>query len=171
MLKMLNRYGLKPRARIGNVIFVGVLVLGVLGAWVWQRSTFPTTNKYRQLIRTADHVEIRAFLVGHVENGHDVAVLNTPGDLADLADSLRITGPWLPLDELTANSYRLRIVNGGRATDIVIRGGDRIRTGTVWHAALSPSLVDTIRSLVHKNGGEMPDWTRLTGGNEGPPRE
>lgn len=167
MSKMLSRSGAKFVARRGTVISVSVLVLGVLGVWVWQRSTFPTTNQYRELIRTADHVEIRAFLVGHVEKGHDLAVLNTPGDLASLADSLRITGPWLPLDELTANSYRLRIVNSGRATDIVIRGGDRIRTGTVWHAGVSPGVVETIRSLVHKNGGEMPDWRSLAGGREG----
>lgn len=142
---------------------IAFVVLVPIGYWLWQAVAFPGTADYRKLISTADQVEIRAFIVGHVEDGDDLVTLTDQGDLDLLASSIRITGPWLPVDELIANSYRIRAVRDGDTYDIVIRGGDRIRAGDVWHARIAPGVVGTIKTLVQTRGGHMPDWKRMTG--------
>ncbi|MBU0638811.1 MAG: hypothetical protein KKB50_08100 [Planctomycetes bacterium] len=143
------------------MVWLLIPVLTVAGMlWSWQAFAFPRTGEYRELIQTADRVVVRAFLVNDEAGGIDFLELIEPADRAVLASSFRVTGLWMPLDELIANSYRIRVIAEGRPSDIVIRG-DRVRSGTVWHARIDRVLFDTIEDLVRDHGGNMPDWRAL----------
>ena len=68
---------------------------------------------YRRIIREAESVEIRAFIVNNVAGGVDIAKLTEKDGIEDLADSFNVIGVWVPWDELVANSYRLRTTRNG----------------------------------------------------------
>ena len=148
------------RSRKVWLLAIGVSVVFV-GLWVGLRVLFPWTADYQELIRTADRVEVRAYLINNETRGTDFLVITDPGEIATLAKSIQITGIWIPLDELVANSYRIRVIGKGDTTDIVIRGGNRIRHGTVWHAAIGEEWSSTIRDLVRRHGGVMPNWKEM----------
>lgn len=147
----------KVRRRAWGVAATTIVVLLTL-----QAVRVLSSSSYRRVIREADSVEIRAFIVNNVAGGVDIAKLTEKDDIQELADSFNVVGVWVPWDELIANSYRLRTIRNGVTTDIVIRG-DRVKSG-FWHARLSGVLFATIRDLVDETGGSMPQWLKILRG-------
>jgi hypothetical protein len=133
----------------------------LLGLWLCQVVIFPHSREYQDLIRTAERVEVRAFFIHQEDAGEDFLVLTDPADLAELSASFRITGWWVPVDLLLANSYRIRVFHKNDTRDIIIRAFDRIRHGALWHATVDPRLLSTIETLVRKKGREMPNWRAM----------
>ncbi len=151
------------RCTFGRRTWLPILAFGMacLVLWLWQYAAFPRSSDYQEIIRTADRVEVRAFIINNESGGTDFLVLSDPTDLAMLADSLRVTGIWIPVDDLIANSHRIRVIGEGGTTDIVIRGFTRIRSG-IWHAPIDESLMTTINDLAQKHESKIPDWVAMT---------
>lgn len=143
------------------LLVLGVMSVGLLGVLIWQSLAFPSTTDYRALIRSADRIEVRAFLVNDMAGGQDFLTLTDGDDIALLADSMRVTGLWAPLDELVANSFRIRIIGQDGTSDIIVRGNHRVRHGEVWHASIDPSLARAIDRLARKQGSAIPSWRSL----------
>jgi hypothetical protein len=145
-----------PLRKRRRVMLVTVSVL--LGVLLLQWAAFPRTGQYRQLIRNADRIVVQSYLITSQKNGVDFLEITDPAELAQLAESFRIIGLWLPLDELIANTFRLRVFGQQGTTDIVLRSsGTVVRDkGYLWHARISGQLMKTIKALTHKHGGSMP---------------
>lgn len=138
-----------------KLMWLSTTVFVVVGAGALQCIAFPTTAEIRVAISVAERVELHVFIEGNEEAGRTVAVITEREDIDALAQSIRIVGIWLPLDELIGNSYRITAVNGEVRTDIIIRGGYRIKDGC-WFASISPQAMEVFMYLVAKQGGTIP---------------
>ena len=151
---------LKPRRRLA--VWLAILLSPVAIFLVTQCCCFPTTGSVRAMIEEADRVEVRKFFMGYARNGVDVAVLADARERHRLAESLELTGWWLPFDELIANSYRIRVVRGEQITDLTLRG-DLLRVGGSWHARIDGSVFGAIRELSREQGRRWPTAEELLG--------
>ncbi len=123
---------------------------------------FPSTSSVRSAIEDADRVEIATFLVHHESQAVDVAILTDRADRAELAANVKIVGPWLPFEELNANSYRIRIERDGQTKVFVIRG-DLLTADGTWYARIDTSIFATFRNIARRQGKPWPSSEELSG--------
>ena len=136
------------------------VVVVLLFLWGLQYAVFPRATYFSDLIVKADRVELRAFIENSTREPLVLTVVTDREDVAALADSIELRGVWQPFDELIGNSYLIRTVRGQVSTDIVIRGGYRLKHGN-WFIGVSPSLMDTFVRIVEESGGRMPSLRDL----------
>ena len=147
-------------------LFVVAVVLVMGSVVLMQRCLLPTTREYRRLIASADRVVIRFYLENNLQHGQDVVALTDKDEISDLAQSFRIKGIWLPLDDLIWRSYRVRCFHGQKYEDIIVRGGGSVRDKSgIWHAPITADFLRTIVRIVEDAGGTIPPPEELLKSN------
>lgn len=157
-----QRVSIKRRGRPVLTVPAAVVIGALLLLWGLQCIIFPSSDHFRSVISAAERVELQAFIENSGRKPLVLAVITDRKDILALASSVELRGIWLPFDELTGNSFRIRAVLKQQNTDIVIRGGYRLKCGD-WFIGISPSLMDTFVRLVEDSGGKMPSLNDLRG--------
>ncbi|MBL7107261.1 MAG: hypothetical protein ISS77_06615 [Phycisphaerae bacterium] len=131
------------RKRLGVILLclIGLLVAIYLLANVFY---FNTESYYRNLIRQADYVELRAF-----NKDLDVATIKYKEKISKLADSINFCGLWIPLDYLIFNHCRIIVHKGDLEEHILIKGS-RIIHGS-WTVAVDFKTIEVIMKLIKES--------------------
>jgi hypothetical protein len=116
---------------------------------------FSTGLSYRKLILSAEALELHFLPYPESSKYLVMAETRDKQDFEKLSENLKLRGPWLPIDELSGNSYRIRVINDGQFEDILIRCHGSVMDGN-WTARISPRMVDVIREIVKENEGNLP---------------
>ena len=138
------------------------LLAGLIGLAFLNRWYFGTQSAIRRAIVDADRVELRAFWEGHVDAAPDLATITALEERALLAESIKLRGVWLPLDDLVGNSYRIRAVRGNAVTDIILRGGGDLQLGgRRWYIPTDGNAIPVFVDHVRTHGKTIPQWTEM----------
>ena len=149
------------RRVLGLLVLAGILFAG------FRIFCGYATKSVIQAIDDAAAIELWICLGESLEQGQRIVTIENAPDKIRFRDSLHIVGAWLPLGVAIANSYAIRIHDGGEAEVIYIRDG-RFVTHPRLHllARIDATFMATFKSLVQEHGKEIPPWSELTG----PPR-
>lgn len=119
----------------------------------------PSARDYRTLIASAHHLELQYLPYPNCSRHFTMATV--PGENAEaiqrLSECIRYQGLWIPFTDFSGNVYRIRVHgHSGSWQDVVVLGGNRLRQGG-WCIQLSTDVVATIKDVVVRSGGRLPD--------------